>query len=338
MITVEFDRLDRPVQLRCWRDAVHIPELEKRVFGSSIDLMNGRADARTVEHYSLQWSATIGFQQFARDNPDAMRVTPGRQLGWSRLFDRIRERARRTITRVYDAGCGFGGIMDELFREPIPKHLLYVGADIHEALGEIALPEGARDDQIFLLRFDISAPLPVKEPFDFVVCRAAIHHTPEPRRSFDSLARSVGPRGCLAITAYAKKGRLRELSDDALRREFSQLSNLEAMAAAREFTALGKALRQVAGNVKIDTDLKWLGIPAGAYDIQQFVYEHILKCWYNAKFGDDLSTVVNFDWYHPSFAYRYDREELRTWFLNAGFNVEREMSTKAQHYVEGIKP
>ena len=131
----------------------------------------------------------------------------------------------------------------------------------------IQVPKNARIDQIFLFRFDISHPLPVVEPFDFVICRASIHHTPDPDRTFHSLVKAVGPGGHIAISAYAKKGRLRELNDDALRNEFVRLSNQDGMRVAHEFTALGKALQSVSQKVKVDRDLEWLGIAAGEYGV-----------------------------------------------------------------------
>ena len=337
MITLHLEGLGAPALLARCIDAANVPQLKDRMSGSSIDLTSSLEDERTAEHYSLQWGAEVGFQEFARHNSDAMELTPSRQLGWTDLLNNIRTRAHAVPTRVYDAGCGFGGIMDELFRDPVPQHLLYVGADIHSALGDVVLPKNARDDQIFLFRFDISAPLPVGEPFDFVICRASIHHTADPDRTFHSLVKAVGPGGHIAISAYAKKGRLRELNDDALRHEFARLSNQDALRIAHEFTALGKALHGISQKAKVDRDLEWLGIPAGEYGVQQLVYDCIVKCWHNERFGDDLSSIVNFDWYHPTYAYRYDAATLRDWFLRAGFKVERQISTKAQHYFEGIR-
>ena len=114
------------------------------------------------------------------------------------------------------------------------------------------------EGQIFLFRFDISNPLPVREPFDFVICRASIHHTSSPTRTFDSLVRGVAPGGRLAISAYAQKGRLRELNDDALRALVTPMSNERALQVAAEFTALGKVLQGVAQKVTVERDLEWL--------------------------------------------------------------------------------
>ena len=337
MITLDLPEFGYP-QLEVQSDADKVPELNDRRSGSVIDLTNGKDDDRgTAEHYSLQWGAGVGFQDFIRRNSAAADVMPARQLGWADLFERIRKRARAIPTRVYDAACGFGGVIDELFRDPVPQHLLYIGADIHRSLVDLALPKHAREGQIFLFRFDISNPLPVREPFDFVICRASIHHTSSPTRTFDSLVRGVAPGGRLAISAYAQKGRLRELNDDALRALVTPMSNERALQVAAEFTALGKVLQGVAQKVTVERDLEWLGIPAGEYGVQELVYDHIVKCWHNEKFGDELSNIVNFDWYHPAYAYRYDRATLRSWFVNAGFLVEYEMSIKAQHYLEGVR-
>lgn len=337
MITLEVPGFGSSVKLERSANAASFPQFRGRLSGSSIDLIDSVADVRTAEHYALQWGASIGFQNFARDNPDAMAYTPSRQLGWSELFERIRERARTVPTRIYDAACGCGLIMDELFRDPVPEQLLYVGADIHGSLGEISVPRNAQPEQIFFLRWDISNPIPVIEPFDFVICRSSIHHTREPAHTFGSLVRAVAPTGRLAITAYAKKCRLRELNDDAIRNEFSKLSNEEALKAAGEFMVLGKALQAVSERLKVERDLEWLGIRAGEYGIQDFIYDHMIKCWFNPMFGEKLSSIVNFDWYHPTYAYRFDTVTLRNWFAAAGFAVERILSTKAQHYLEGVR-
>jgi hypothetical protein len=105
------------------------------------------------------------------------------------------------------------------------------------------------------------------------------------------------------------------------------------MRVAREFAALGKAL-SLAKN-KIERDLEWLGIAASEYGVQQLVHECMLKCWYNSKFGDQLSSIVNFNWYRPTFAYRYDLGVLRDMLLkadlrlNASFRPKRSIILKA---------
>src|SRR5262245_56158058 len=111
MITLIVPGLALPLKLSSREDAAKFDPLKERVLGSSIDLTDGIADPHTSDHYALQWGTKIGFQDFARNNSDAMAFTPGRQMGWPDLFDRIRARAGTLPTRVYDAACGFGGVL-----------------------------------------------------------------------------------------------------------------------------------------------------------------------------------------------------------------------------------
>jgi len=38
-----------------------------------------------------------------------------------------------------------------------------------------------------------------------------------------------------------------------------------------------------------------------------------MKCWHNRAFSERHCDIVNFDWYHPPYAYRYEAAELRGW-------------------------
>jgi len=302
-----------------------------------IDLL-GDVATPTSDHYSLQWGAEIDFASFYREQRAHLTSMTSRQMGWPALIDRIRQRAGADPVRLYDAACGYGGLFMDLFEAPPPPGLRYVGADIHEALGAIARPPGVGPDRAQFVRWDISNVLPTAMRFDVIICRAAIHHTPDPYRTFQSLAARLAPGGTLAITAYAKKSPMREATDDALRAAVVPLPPREALAIARQFTSLGKDLQASDAVVEITHDLPLLRIKAGRYGIQEFVYNHFMKCWFNDRFGDRYSDVVNFDWYHPPFAFRYDLHELERWFAESGIDVVDTDTTPAQHYLEGRRP
>jgi SAM-dependent methyltransferase len=304
--------------------------------GGVLDLLGGGRDG-TADHYSLQWGPDIDFSGFMRSNQEASALTPGQQLGWPDLFARVRSDAARSETCVLDAACGFGGVLDALGADPAPPGLRYLGFDIHEVLHEIRPPTGLAPHQVALIRWDMSSPVPVDTTFDVVICRAALHHSPDPRRSFASLAAALRPGGTLAISVYAKKARPREALDTALREEITRMPARDAFGLAREFTLLGRDLQTSAGWIEIIEDLPFLGIKRGRYRIQEFIYDYFLKCWYNPAFGERYSDVVNFDWYHPPYAYRFAREEVASWFEEEGIDVARADSIKAQHYIEGVK-
>jgi SAM-dependent methyltransferase len=289
----------------------------------------------TSDHYSLQWGAEVDFASFYRSHPQALSVMTSKQMGWPGLVERVRSKAREGRVQVFDAACGYGGLLMDLFARPVPDGLQYIGADIHEALPFIERPEDIGPERALLLRWDISDPLPTNDLFDVIVCRAAIHHTPEPRDTFRCLVDRLAPGGLIAITLYARKGPMREASDDALRGRIVPMAARDAFDLARQFTLLGADLQASQGSIEIAQDLPFLGIRAGRYGVHEFIYHHLVKCWFNSDFGERYSDVVNFDWYHPPYAYRYEASEIAAWFAEHGLEIVATNSTKAQHYFEG---
>ena len=301
-----------------------------------IDLLpQDRSSDQTSKHYSLQWGSDVDFASFCKTNPDALSVMTSKQMGWPSLVERIREQSFKGSVRLLDAACGYGGLFQDLFAPPGAVGLNYLGADIHQALSTIQRPNDVGPDRASFLRWDISEPLPTDEVFDYVICRAAIHHTPDPAATFRSLVSRLAPGGTVAITVYAKKPATREASDDALRSLIVPKSPQEALGLARQFTLLGRDLQGCEEKIEIAQDLPFLGIKAGRYGIQEFIYDHFVKCWFNPSFGERYSDVVNFDWYHPPYAYRYEPEDIHHWFDENNLQIDRFFSTKAQHYFEG---
>jgi SAM-dependent methyltransferase len=291
--------------------------------------MSDASDNKTATHYTLQWGGSLRFADFVTANPEAAMAMPARQLGWPDLLERIRaEGARRTVN-VYDAGCGFGDVMRQLFAEPIPPYLKYVGVDIRDGLDEMARYGNAQ-----LLKHDISAPLPEGTTFDFVICRAALHHTPDPVATYSVLASQLKPAGVLAVSVYSKKSPMREAIDDALRQRIVRMTNDDAFALARQFTLFGNDLQKSSGTVRISQDLPFLQIKAGEYSIHTFIYDHFMKCWFNESWGAERSDIVNFDWYHPPYAHRFSIDEIVAFAHKNNLKVVKCVSIEAQHYLE----
>jgi SAM-dependent methyltransferase len=287
------------------------------------------ATKRTAEHYTKQWGAELDFKGFVQKNSDAAKAMPARQLPWQDLVDRIRRDAASRDILVYDAACGFGDLLCNLTADPSPDRLKYIGADIHGSLDTIERPTNAR-----LVQWDISKALPDPEKFDYIVCRAAIHHTPDPRATYRTLRCQLKAGGTIAITAYAKKAPMREAVDDALRNRIITMSNEDGFQVANQFTRLGRELQACTGEIEIAKDLPLLGIKAGRYKVHDFIYRHFIKCWHNPEFSERHCDLVNFDWYHPPYAYRYEAEDLERWATENGLKVTRQASTEAQHYME----
>ena len=274
--------------------------------------------AQSAEHYTYQWGGKIA--EFLRTS-EAASVTPGKQLGWPDLFGEIRQYGGR----VYDAGCGFGAVAEEV-RAP---GVQYLGVDIHDSLGKIpSYPN------VEFRKWDMTTP--IGETFDYVICRAAAHHTPDPQATIRTLAQALVPGGVLAFSVYTRKGLIRETVDGGLREVIKPLPIEDAMQLAHQFAKLGRDLRK-AGMVKITEDLPDLGITAGEYQVQDLIYNHILKCWYNENWGIEHSAMVNFDWYHPEYAWTFTQDEAISLAENVGLEVRKVLSIPAQHYVEAVR-
>jgi SAM-dependent methyltransferase len=286
---------------------------------------------KTANHYTKQWGPELDFKNFVKTNPEAVKVLPARQLPWSELFARIRAQASARPVHVYDAACGFGDIMTSLTAEPNPTGLTYLGVDLHDALNTIARPSNA-----VMVQGDITSPVDGCGPFDFILCRAAIHHTPDPPATYRTLVSQLAPGGTIAITAYAKKAPMREAVDDALRSQIVPMDNDMAFATANQITRLGRDLQAAGGSIIIEDDLPFLGIKAGIYTVQGFIYQYFMKCWHNSGFSERHCDLVNFDWYHPPFAYRFALPELIGWAEENGLAVTRTASIEAQHYLEAV--
>src|SRR5262245_16855886 len=213
-------------------------------FGNPVVQSNGvldligdaRQSAGTANHYTTQWASGIAVPQFLKSRPEALKHMPSGQMGWPDLFARIRDRARLKATLVLDAACGYGGIFTQLFADPIPPHLRYLGADVHRELGTIERPTNLPPKVARFIRWDVSNPVPVAERFDFVICRNAVMITPNPPATFKSLASVVKPGGTVAVSIYSKKALIREILDDALRAKIVPMTNDEALSVSRQFT------------------------------------------------------------------------------------------------------
>jgi SAM-dependent methyltransferase len=303
---------------------------------SYVDLLAGKEDA-TGAHYSLQWGKKLGFLEFLQNKPQAKEVMAASKLGWNKLFGEVINRAKSETLYIYDAACGFGGIANEIIDDTTNRNLVYVGADIHNSLQIIPEKIRAFDRCGFLMRWDIMNQLPVLEKFDYVLCRAALHHTSDPARTFTALCSSLRPGGTIAISVYNRKSICREAADDALRSRIAKMSPEEAFEVSQEFTFLGRALQKIQEEVVIPEDLPLLGIKKGNLKVQTLIYDHFIKCFYNPEFGERHSTLVNFDWYHPPFAYRFTMEEVKAWFADNKINIGETFSTHFQHYITGEK-
>ena len=89
-------------------------------------------------------------------------------------------------------------------------------------------------------------------------------------------------------------------------------------------TRLGQILGDVNVQIKLDEPIDILGIPAGEINVQRLFFYYIFKCFYKPDWTLEQMNLTNFDWYSPQNCSRHTSEEVREWFKDEGFEVERE--------------
>lgn len=177
------------------------------------------------------------------------------------------------------------------------------------------------DPRIGFVNADINR-LPFPDGFfDVISCDQVIHHTPDPPATFANLRDKLATGGTICCYVYRKKAVIREFVDDYVRDRVADLPIDEALAAMTGITALGKALAELDQTLEVTEDIPVLGIRKGTYDLQRFVHYNIMKCFHNAEFDDFTNNIVNVDWYHPRYCFRYTPEEFRAWF-DEGWEIQ----------------
>jgi arsenite methyltransferase len=229
-------------------------------------------------------------------------------------------RSRRFIL---DAGSGLG--REALRMAKANPAAQVVGLELSECVDAAA--EHARRagmPNVTFVQADLMAPPFPAGTFDFIFSEGVLHHTPDTRAAFRSLARLLRPDGEIAFYVYRKKAPLREFADDNVREQLQGLAPADAWTLMEPLTRLGQALAELKAEVVVPEDVQVLGIRAGRYDVQRLVYYSMFKCFWNERLSFDENVHVNFDWYYPRFAWRHTEEEVRGWLAEAGLRVTHE--------------
>lgn len=233
----------------------------------------------------------------------------------------------KTRSVILDAGCGPGYKAAWLAR--LAPHATVVAMDLTDA-ARLAARRYAGVPNLIAVKGDI-ADTPFKDAtFDFISCDQVLHHTDCPPDTVKEFARILTADGQLNTYVYAKKALPRQLLDDHLLEYAKQLSKDEIWALSDQLTQLGKTLSEL--NIEIEVpDMPALGIKGGKQDLQRFVYWNFVKCFWNPEHGYEASKMINFDWYAPSNAFRYSRDEFVAMLAGAGFQPDFLHSEEACH-------
>lgn len=263
----------------------------------------------------VQTSSSFGFKWSRRDTYDSPEMAEMGRRWWAERYGAhdISEltsffRSRRLIL---DAGCGSG--LGTSFW--MPKHWErppWIGVDISRAIDVARERLGSRAATHFVQADVMQLPFP-DETFDTVIAEGVLHHTPSTESAFRSAVRVLERGGEFRFYIYRRKGPLREFADDYIRQVVSELPPDEAWDALRPLTKLAQALSELSATVEVEEDVPYLGITAGRHDVQRLMYWNLLKLYWNPTLSFEENNHINFDWYHPRYAYRHTREEIQRW-------------------------
>lgn len=293
---------------------------------------------QTAKSFSHKWGRTEAGRRYGR-SPEELE----RQLGvLMNLFgvDTFDEMLKLygDGMNVLDAGCGVAWA--ETVFNPNPKTNLYA-VDIAEDAIAVAKEMLKGVENVKVLHGNLlDLPFP-PEYFDIIFANGVVHHIPNAKVCFETLCMHLKPGGLIGIYIYCVKPTLRELADREIRKTTTEMSFEECAKFSEQMSHLGRSLKRLDAEVVIDIDVPLLGIKAGTYPLQKFVYDHFVKCFWNEERGLEYSTMVNFDWYSPKIASHHTREEIELWFRNYGIEdvkfIQPPGFEHSGYYVSGRK-
>jgi SAM-dependent methyltransferase/uncharacterized protein YbaR (Trm112 family) len=237
--------------------------------------------------------------------------------------------------RILDAGTG-PGLHAARFAEHADGEV--VGMDLSESVTRAQQSFGQAASNLNYVQGDILDPPFAPESFDLVVSDQVIHHTPDCPRAFRTLAGLLRPGGEIAVYVYRVKPLMRELADEHVRARTSAMSVEECREFSSQITELGRALSETGARIKLEKGVPLLGIEPGEHDVQRLIYWCFLKCYWNEELGEELSDLINFDWYHPVWASRHTEEEARGWAIDAGLEVTHVDVIESGISIRAVRP
>lgn len=223
---------------------------------------------------------------------------------------------------ILDVGCGAGYSAMLFFGDHLRAHD-YLGVDISDAV-EVArerFSEAGYPGEF--IQADLT-DLPIPDgSVDLAFSEGVLHHTDDTAAAVKAVTRKLRPGGRFLFYVYARKGPIREFTDDFVRHHLGPLTDAEAWEALKPLTSLGISLGRLEAEIDIPEDIPFLGITAGRTDVQRLFYYAIMKAYFRPEYTFDEMHHVNFDWYRPLNCHRHTEEEVRQFCTEAGLSIER---------------
>ena len=227
-----------------------------------------------------------------------------------------------------NAGCGIAW-PEYLFN--INKNVTRYAVDISDSV-EVARELTQDMDNVIVSQEDILKLQFGNSFFDIIFSDGVLHHTGDAKGAFKKLCKLLKPGGLIGIYIYRTKPLLRKIIDKNLREITTMMTFDECLEFSTQMAKLGKSLQNINETLTIEDDIPLLEIQKGEYNLQRFIYDFIIKCFYNKVWGLETSAIVNVDWYHPKNVSFHNHEEVLGWFKDNGINNAKVIQPNGYEY------
>lgn len=269
-----------PLELRQQADEAYLIAGERERFPVRNDIPRFIDDQQFVESFGFQWNA---FQvQQPKEDEETFELKTGVKLG--DLAGKL----------VLDAGCGGGR-----YTKIVAEHGANVVAVDRSQAVEMAQRLTVGMPNVAIVQADLT-DLPLRpEAFDLVFSIGVLHHSPETKRGFESIARMVKPGGRLSVWLYRRNTWPQEVLNDALRWIARKLPRPMLLRLCQAAAVVG-------------------AVPVINQTLNKVANFSNHPCWENR-------VCDNFDWYSPEYQHHHTVSEVVSWFDNCGFQEIQEL-------------
>jgi ubiquinone/menaquinone biosynthesis C-methylase UbiE/uncharacterized protein YbaR (Trm112 family) len=206
---------------------------------------------------------------------------------------------------ILDVGCGSGRFAEVCMQ----SGAIVVAIDYSTAV-DAAYNNLAGNDNLFIIQADVYQLPFAKEIFTFAYSLGVLQHTPDPKKSFDSMIPFVSPCGFVCVDLYWKRLRTMLHTKYLLRPITTRMNKEKLFSIVERYTP--KLLR--ISNLFITIPL--FGKPLSRL-IPVANYRGVYKL--TSKEQIEWSILDTFDWFSPTYDNPETPSTLKTWFANHDF-------------------
>lgn len=212
---------------------------------------------------------------------------------------------------VLDAGCGMG----RFALVALSCGAEVVALDLSDAVLRLL---DYPNPKLHLVQGDLLHPPLKKRAFDIVYSHGVLHHTKDTKAAFGAVSGLVKQGGLLSVWLYGKAGRFSEFATNPLRSDRGWVARHRRLA----WAVVG--LRHLFSDFLrfFTTRLPTPLVYALCYPLTVLGAVPGLKYLTFSVDPDFKARLIeNFDWIAPPYQYHHTKEELLSWYRQAGFEA-----------------